>query len=95
MKPDDPTEALIARLLAAQKKRVEKLPEPPHEKDHDPWDVVFVQTASPTLIVLALPLRAIRWVRERRRKGRITAAMAGARWIGLRYRCGSSTHSRS
>lgn len=70
--PDDSDDELIARLRASQKQPVEKLPALPHEKDDDAWDVLFVRTASPALTVLVIPLRAIRWVRERRSKDRKT-----------------------
>lgn len=66
--PDDSDDALIARLRAVQKRPVEKDPEPPHEKDDDPWDVVLAETGSFSLAVLAIPLRLIRWVRDKRRK---------------------------
>ena len=52
---DDPDDALLARLRAAQKKPVEKIPPPPREEDDDPWDEVLIQTGSPTLTILALP----------------------------------------
>ena len=65
---DDSDDALIARLRAAKKEPVEKDPSPPHEKDDDPWDLTLVETGSLTLALLAVPLRVIRWVREKRQK---------------------------